>query len=243
MMDPRHDIFDVIGDVARGQNGTVDHDNRQSKPTSSNQLCPRSRSARILRNDMADAMIGEQRLIFLGCEGAARDNRFSLGQRQGARLVHQPQEIMVLRCRREDRQILLADSEKDARRLRGQSRNGRRKIGHLQPGIFGLRLPGRSLKRQQTNTCHAAGSNSVAAHLHSEGMRRVDDLADAVIAQIPDQSINAAETTNPCREGLLPGPRGTPRIGEDRVQLGICKSFGQEAGFGRATQKKDPCHV
>jgi len=243
MMYPRHDIFDVKGDVARGQNGAVDQDDRQSQPASGNELCPCSFSACILCNDMADAMSGEQRLIFLDREGSARDDRFSLGQRQSVRLVHQPQEIMVLRCRREDRQVLLADSEKDARRLKGQSSDRRRKIGHLQPGISSLRLPGCSLKSQQGNTRHAAGSNGVAAHLCGEGVRGIDDLADAVIAQVPGQPINTSETANPCRQRLFHGPRGTPCIGEDRVHFGVSQSVGKAAGFGRAAQKKDPCHV
>lgn len=243
MNDPRHHRFEAIGHRPCGQHRPVDQDHRQPQPPRGDQLGFGSLATRILRNDVADAVSGQQCFVIVDREGAARDNRLSVWKGQSLCLVNESQQIVMLRCCRKCRKVLLPDGEKNSRRRDGKSRHRRLKIGDPLPIVSRLGHPGYTLESEKGSTGHPASRYRVAAHLRSERVRRVDDVADALVTQIPRQPIGAAEPADARRQGLLQRLRRAPRIGEDRVHTGFGQGFGQAAALRRAAQKKDACHV
>lgn len=243
MNDPSHHRLDAIRNLPCRQHGPVDQDHRQSKPPRGDELGLRPFATRVLRNDEADPVRGKQGLVPFDAKRPARDYGFCVGQRQRFGPVHQPHEVVVLWRSGEVRKMLPSDGKKHPRRRLGESRDGCLKVDNVLPVVPVLGYPWRTLKSQERDAGHAAGLNGVSAHLRSERVRSIDDLADSLIPEIARQPLGSTESANAHFQGLVFRPRRAPGVGEDGVHPGFGQGFGQTASLRRAAQKKDACHV
>lgn len=242
MMYPSHHGLNAVGHIPVRKHRAVNHDHRQPQTARGNKLRFGTFAARILRNNMRDAMRGKQRLIFRNAEGAARDNGEGVWQRKSAGRVRQPQQIVMMRGGRERRKVLLPDGEKNSRRRLWKSRDGRFDIRHALPLIFNFGSPGCALESEKRNPRDLACGDRVPAHLRREWMRRIDDLRDRSLAQIAGQPLSTTKATDPRRKGLRLRQAGASGIREHSVHPSLCKDSGQTTGFRCAAQKEDACH-
>lgn len=242
MIKPRQNLVHAARQLARGQGGPVDHDDRQMKRPRSTQLGRSARAASILGDDMGDRMIPHHGCIARHIKGTARDDRAGLWQRHGSG-IDKAQQVVMLWPAGESGKVLFADSQKHAGGLVGQGIHCRCDIGHASPVITALRLPCRTLQCDQCGVGQAAGLHGVAAHFCGERVGGVDDMGDGLVTQIVRQALDPAKAADPRGQGLRQGRIGAPRIGKYCIRAGVSQTLRQGAGLGRAAKQKDACHV
>ena len=243
MTQPAQDGIGILKDQPLGQGRPVNQDHRQRQIPRGIKLGARALTARILGDDMADAMVPQQGQIARQIKRAARDDRMCVRQRQRAWRIDKAQQVMMLRPCAKRGQMQLADGQKHTGRGVGQRGNCACDIGHMGPAIGSPGHPGRTLQRGQRDAGFAAGGRGVPAHLGGKGMCRIDDMGDAFAAQKPHQPLNPAKAADPGRQGLGDGGVGPTGIREHRVHPCIGQHPGKSACLGRTAQKKDARHV
>ena len=241
--EPRHHLADGPGGPAVGQRRPVDHHDGQAKPARGDQLrlgpCP----ARVLGDDPADAMVGQKGQIGGLIKRAARDHRLCIRQRQRAvGRIDEAQKVMVLRLRGEGGKRLLADGKENPRGGIGQGRDGGVDAGHAAPVVPRPRSPWRAFEGDQRHAGFGGCVDGIPAHPRREGMGGVDQMGDALGAQIVHQPGDTAEPADPRRQGLRDGRAGAPGIGKDRVRVRPGQRAGKGGGFAGAPEKKDARH-
>jgi len=114
MIKPRQDIVEPRKCGAGGHRGALDHQHAQPQLARGDKLGLGPRAAGVLGDDQLGPMVTQQGDVSGHVEGSAGEGhgRVRQGQRHGG-LVHQPQQIMVLRMVGKDGQRLLADGQKD----------------------------------------------------------------------------------------------------------------------------------
>ena len=222
--------------------GAVDQDHGQAQVTRRIQLCTRTRTARVLGDDMGDVVGLQQIKIALQRKGAARNQRGGMGQGQSGGLVNKPQNVMMLRLYGEIFQRLATYGQENPCRIIGQGRNSARHIGHALPDVALHRLPRRAFKGQQRSLGDGCGLNGVAAHLRREGVGRVDQVGDGLLAQIAHQTRHPAKAANALGQGLAQRGLGASGVRENRVNALIGQGFRQFRSLCRAAKQKDAGH-
>jgi len=132
--------------------------------------------------------------------------------------------------------MLSADGEKDARALRGQGGDGRVDIRLLDPLVASRAQPWRAFQRQQGNARFRASFDRVAAHLGSKGMRRVDHMCDALLADEVGKTLHAAEAADPRRQRMVQRNLRAAGVGIDRVNFLADKSVRELVGIACSAQ-------
>lgn len=235
-MKPRQHLFHRPRDTAIGQGGPVDHDDRQAQFPRGVDLGARAVSTRVLGDDMGDAVIAQQRQILGQTEGTARDDGMGIWQGQSVRLIHQPQQVMVLGRTCELVQMHPANRQKHPR---GGIRQGRRRpfnIGHPQPVIARSLNPRLTLQRDQRHAGQGGSLNGIAAHLGGKGVGGIDQPRETFGLQIARQAVYTTKPAHPHGNRLRARCGNPPRIGQHRI-LPI-QSTCKRAGIGGATQNQ-----
>lgn len=229
---------------AGGNRRSGDHDNRKPKRARGLELGACAVSPGILGNDEFAAMSLKKGTISGFREGAARDfyRHLRQGQRRGGR-INKPRQIDVLGPRREGREMLAPDRQKDSGRRGGQSGHGGIHIGHRMPVIPRSGPPWRALQRGERQTSFGAGAHSMGAHLRGEGMRCVDHMRDVFGAQVCNQSRNPAKAAAPLRQGDGAGRCSATSVGKHRVNAARSQRGSKIARFSSSAQKKEARHV
>lgn len=237
MIDPVQNRSHIMGLVAAGQCGSIDHDYRDSKGTGGQQLGLRAGTTRVFGNGTGDAVTAHQRKITLGGKGAAiqHDLMIGKGQRPVGR-INQAQQIEMLRVGREFSQMHPPDGQKDTLRRPVQRGNGTFDVGHVGPVVLCGCLPRRAGQRDQRCAGLRAGDNGVVAHLRGKGMRRVNHVGDAVIVDVPRQPFSAAKPARALRQRLADWSRNTARQRYGAGQPHAVHRVAQGCGLGRAAQ-------
>lgn len=243
MTQPAQDGIGSLKDQPLWQGRPIDQDYRQRQFPRSIEFRARAFAARILGDDMADAMVAQQGQVARKIKGAARDDCLCIRQGQRPGRIDKAQKVVVLRPCAKLGQVQLADGQKHAGRGVGQCGNRACDIGHMGPAIGRPGHPGRTLQRGQRDASLCAGGSGVPAHLGSEGMCRIDDMGYALAAQKPHQPLNSAKSADPCWQGLRHRGVGPTGIREHRIHPSIGQNPGKPACLGRAAQKKDARHV
>ena len=243
MTQPAQDGIGILKDQTLWQRRPIDQDYRQRQFPRGIKLGARALTARILGDDMADAMVPQQGQIARQIKRAARDDRMCVRQRQRAWRIDKAQQVMMLRPCAKRGQMQLADGQKHTGRGFGQRGKRACDIGHMGPAIGSSGHPGRTLQRGQRDTGFAAGGRGVPAHLGGKGMCRIDDMGDAFAAQKPHQPLNPAKAADACGQRLRDRGLGAPGIGKHCIHPCVRQSAGQTAGLCGAAQKKDARHV
>ncbi len=241
--DPGHHLIDALRDGAGRDRRAVDHDDRQAKDPCRVDLGARTLATGILGDDMGNGMVAHQRQIVVQREGPTGNDGMGIGQRQGlGRRIDQPQKIMVLGLVREIGEVHPADGEEDAGRRIGQGAGGGGDVGDVRPGIARPGLPGIAFQRHKRRSRHRRGQDGIRAHLRGEGMGRVDQMGDGLIAQVTRQPLRPAEAADAGGQGLRARRLGSARVGQGGVNACLCQGAGKAGGIGGAAQKKDACH-
>lgn len=241
MSQPRQNLVHAARQMARGQGGPVDHNDRQMKHPRSSELARSASATCILGDDVSDRMVTHQHRIARHVKGSARDDRAGLTQRYRAG-IDKAQQVVMLWPAGECGKVLFADGQKDTRRLVGQGGHAGIDIRHMGPVVARFRLPRRTLQRNHRGACQVAGLHGIAAHLGCERVGGIDDMGDGIALQIAHQTIHAAKAADPCRQGLRHGSVGASRIGKHRIRAALSQTLRQSASLGGAAEQKDACH-
>lgn len=215
----------------------VDHDNWQTQGARRGDFCIGPCSTRIFRNDKINAVTRKKRAVSGFGKRATRQFHMTIGkwQRLGRR-IHQPQQIVMLRLGGKRGQMHPADGQHHPFRGPPQGRHRSRNVGHMVPGVSGLRLPVRTGQCSKRNAGPRAGRSGIAAHLGGKGVRRVDNMGDPVVADIFLQALNATKTTEPDRQGLIPWGLDPTGQRNNTVATDIPQGPAQRGGIKRSAK-------
>ena len=240
MSEPVHDLFDALRRLAFRQDRPVNHDDWQSQPARGIELGFRPLTSGISRDNVRDAMIAQQRKVAFRRERSTRQHDLGIRQRQRSRgRIDKTQQIEVLRLRREWVEMLLADREKNPRRLIGQCSRGVLDTSDMLPFVAGRRDPRFAQIGDQRRGSLGAGGHGVAADLARERMRGVDHVGNVFLLDIVGEPVDTAKAPDPRRQDLRDRRRGATSVGVDSGNTGRGKLAADLTGFRRAAQKKD----
>ena len=229
MTKPVQNLVDALNFKACRHRWTIDHDDGQPEVPRRGDLCHRTGSARILGHNQIDSVIQHQRQVVLDRERTAINDDFVAREGQGLfRRIDKPQEVSVLRVRREFHQMHAPDSQKDVLRWPVKRDNGSGDVRYACPVIARTGGPGRAAKRDQRNTGLFTRRDGVSAHLYGERVCRIDDVGGACLSQVARQSLDPAKATDPHWKGL-----------PDRTVDAACKRQGAvDPLFGKSRAKR-----
>lgn len=243
MTQPAQDGMGAVDFIARWQHGAVDQDDRQVERAGGEQLGLRAGAAGIFAEDKLDAMRLHQGAVAFHVEGATIDDQAVIGQhgRRGGR-IDEAQQIMMLGLRGKGIDMHPAQREHDAAWRPSQGSDGPGNVRHMGPAVARLRAPCRASQRDQRHGGDARGLHRVGAHLRGEGVRGVDQMGDAMVAQMAGQPLHPAKAADPHRHRLRAGMVGAPGIAERRGHIRVGQQTGERAGLARAAQQQDVGH-
>ncbi len=243
MIDPAQYGVDLVELEARRHGRALDHRHRQAQHPRRVKLGVGAVAPGILADDELYAMITHQRRIPLDREGAPIDDQIMVRQvwtRIG--LLDEAQQITMLRLGSECGDMHPAEREHHA--LRRPVERGDRGFdgGHDRPSIAFDGPPGRPAKRDERDAGDPRRGDRIRADLRGEGMRRVDEVRDPLVAQIGREPVRTAEPAYPNRNRLRAGPCSAARIAQRRGEFTIGDRRGQRRGLRRAAEDKDVRH-
>lgn len=213
---------------ASGQGWPHHHHDRQAECAGGIELGLCTAATCVFRHDYVHAVLLQQSSIVRYAERATRDNGGVLGQR-GRRIgrINQPQDVVVLRLRGKDGEMLSAHSQQHPLGSTSERGSRRWQIGYRLPAVPVARLPSVSGKRQQRNPNSLARCNRIATHARSEGMCSVHHMGHTMALQVMCKAVNAAEAANAHSNGLRCGLSNPPGI----------RQCGALAPLGQGTRK------
>ncbi len=241
MTKPAQNLGDRFDRFPHGNERPTDHHHRQGEITCRFDLGRGGVSAGIPGDDNVSVEILQHGPITCAVERPTRHDHFCIGERQRlARRIDQPNQVSVLRIRRESLQMLPADAEEHTalRATKGLRRG--RDIIDFDPVVARQMLPRRTLQRQQRHGGDLAGGDRIRAHLRREGMGRIDDAVDALCTKVVHKAGNtakAADTPGNSRWQRIPGAAG---IGQHRIDLPVVgQSCRQPVRVGSAAEDQN----
>jgi precorrin-3B C17-methyltransferase len=200
----------------RGERGAVDHHDRQPQRPRRRDLGegPPPPAFFDTTSPMPCASISAP--VGLRVERPPVHDHVRVGEGQGLRRrIDQPQEVEVLRMRRELREVLPPDGEHHPLAWPVERRDGACHVGHPRPAVAGTGSHAGRVRAISGTPAAAQACHRVPAHLRGEGVRRVDHMRDALGPQVgaspsaPPNPRSAAAAAGGA--GVPPGPRRTRR--------------------------------
>ncbi len=244
MIQPRHHIINIAKNLARGNEGAINHDHLQAQGARGLQLGLRANATGVFGNDDFDVVVFQKRQIPSQIKRSARDNRMGVEHRQRmGGLVHQTQQIAVLRARGKDINMLFSNRQKDLRGITWQGITGRLDIRNRLPIVTGSRLPRRAFETSQIDLRRRASTHGIGAHLGSKRVRGINHMGDVFGPQEIAQTVHPAKAANTCRQGLRDGVCRASGVGKQHVIIRVGQVMGQTRGLCGAAKQKDACHV
>ncbi len=197
--------------------------------------------ARVLCQDGLYPVFFEEANVGLRGEWAARLKDLDIWQSEGhGRPVDHADDISMLRGGLELRQCkasYAAEHSPGHIAERGDRLgNGR----YFKPVVSLLAFPCRPFDGDKGDSRLCRGVDGVSAHPACEGMRRVNQYADALFVKIVGEAGGAAEAADPCCDGL--NARRSRSAGKRKhcVEARVVgEKFRKRARFGRAAQEED----
>lgn len=222
------------------QLGAVNHHHWKVQSSRRGQLGLSPGAASVFANHNLDTLVLKQLGVACDGERTARHNHSVM--RQGRRLfrrIHQAQDIVMLRLRGERGHVQTPQRQHDL--LGGPVQRGdcTGDIGHVSPIVPFAGLPFRPLQGQQRHVRRAAGMEGIPAHLCCKRVCGINHMADVMLVQIGDQTVNTAKAANTMGNGLRTGMIDTARIGKGRLNATAGQALRECAGFGCAAENKE----
>ena len=224
-----------------GRRTTLDHDDLDAERPGRSDLRIGCAAAGVLGHHDIDAFALQQLSFVRLAERATRENVAAAGN--GKRRVDRidaADDIAVLGSGRKAAGFLSADGEKDTAR-RGAERHDRGiDISDARPPVAVDSVPGRSAKRKERNVRVLRGGHGVGGYPVREGMSRIHEQSDALLSQVINQALGAAEAADPGRQGQGPGIHGAAGKRNRRIDVAARRQpLRQRAGLGRAAENQD----
>lgn len=243
MSDSRHDIGKPRDLVAGRHFGAVDHYHRQPQLAGRIKLGARPTATGILAKKQVDAVLAHHVQVSSNGKRTAIDDHVMMRQQRRIHgRIHQAQNVVVLGLRGESQQILTPDGQKDAPRGTFKRNQGSIKIRDPRPAVTRAGPPWRAGEDGQRHASHARGGDRVGADGCSKGMGGVDQMGNALPAEIRGQPGGTAKATDTHRQRLRAWPGHPPGIAEHCRNAGIRECLRQRAGLGGAAKNKDVGH-
>lgn len=243
MTQPAQQRIGVVKLEPVGDHRPLDHDHGQAQSACRDQFGLGTGATRVFANDDIDRMALQQAKVALDGKWSAIDDKVVMRQGGGALgRIDEAQQVAVLRLRGEGLDVHASERQHDAALRPRQGFNGAAYVGDRDPVVIQGRLPGRAAERGHGHAGLPGGLDGVAAHRCGKRMGRIDQVGDAMIAQIGGEAGNAAEAADAHAHGLGARLVGAPGIAERRRDPCVGQASGQGAGFGSTAQEKDVRH-
>ena len=244
MTEPGRGLLNACNVRNGGQRWTAQHENLDPERARRGNLTVGCVPPAVLADDRVDAM-GEQQLALGAFRERATRNQITRVWHAKRRLdrIDTAYEIMVLRRRRERREFLAAECEKDVARFGSECPHGVRHIGDFGPTIACRLLPGRPSQRKQPHPGSSGGTCRVLRNRGGVRVRCIDQRIDAFAAQIIGETIRAAEAADAHCNWLLARRCGTAgeRDGDSKIRV-CCKPRREATRLRRAAENEDASH-
>lgn len=244
MIEPGRRFLDACDIWNSGKLWPAQHHNLDAERTRRGNLAVGRLTPAVLADDRFDP-VGEQQLALGGFGERAACNQITR-VRHGERRIDRidaAHEIMVLRCRRERREFLAAEREKDAARCGPERSHRSGDICNFGPAIAPRRLPSSPPQREQPHPGGRSGTSRVRRNRGGVRVRRIDQRGDAFGTQISGEPFGAAKSADPHRHRLR--SRRCGAAGErqrDRRVGAPAQAFGEPARFKRPAEDEDAVH-
>lgn len=241
MIDERERSLDGAGGDHARRWTAFDHDDLDAERAGCGNLPIGGAAAGILRHNDIDAFVPQQFLLVDLGKGAARQDIATVpyGKRRIDR-IDAADEIAVLGRGGKTEGLLPSNGKEDPAPSASQRFDGTFGAIDPRPAIAFDRFPRRPAQGEERNTRSFGGGRRVLRDLGGEGMGRVDEQVDACLSQVINESVDAAEATDPAWQGQGLGIAGAARKRHRRVESAGCrKLLGQTAGLCRAPQNQN----
>ncbi len=243
MRQPVQDLRDICQLGPLRQGWTVYHQNRQAQRPGGIQFGPGACATRILGYNQLRMVTFHQGPVLFNRKRAPRNDHIAFRKRQCVRIVYKPQKIVMLRLGCEVMKMHAANCQEDAAGWTSQSFNRSFNIRYVLPVISVLRDPGRPGQSGQGRCSPRTGIHRISAHLCRKGMSRIDNMADAVLVNVPRQSRCTTKPAHAHRHGLRARVIDTSSVGICSGNALIGNRFCQSIRLGRATKNQEVGHV
>ncbi len=243
MRQPVQNLRDIrqLGPLRQGR--PVYHQNRQAQRPCGIQLGPRAGAARILGYNQLRTVTFHQGPIIFNRERAPRNDHITIRERQSVRIVHQPQKIVMLRLGCEVMKMHAANCQEDAAGWTRQRFDCAFNIRYVLPVVPVLRDPGRPGQSSQGRCDPRTGFHRISAHLRRKGMGRINNMADVVLADVPNQPLCTAKPAYAHGHGLRARAIDATSV---RIRGGntlLSNRFCQSIRLCRTTKNQEVGHV
>lgn len=225
------------------QGRTGNHQHRHALHPRRVKFGPCAGATCVLGHDQLGLMAHYQCQILFNCERPARHNHIAIRQRQHVRLIHQPQQVVVLGLGREILKMHPTDGQKNTLRRTRQRGNSGGDVGYVLPAIAVLCGPFRAGQRGQRHACLGTCRDRIAAHLRGKRMGGINDMSNRGIGQIARKPGSPTKSTDTHLHRLRARVFHPSRIAIGRRDTQLGHSFGQCVGFGRTAKDQEVGHV
>lgn len=194
MIEPNHRFVDRCHTPACQFGRPFEQQNRYTEHACRGNLAVGSGSATVLGDDDVDGMATQQRTFGLLAERSTPLNVVSMRYRKSRfDRIHAANEVAVLGGLGKAVDLLTPEREKRVKWLRPQSANRVGRALHLGPSVTRNLTPRRATQSKQGRVGLRGCADRMSGDRRSVGMGRIDQRADAVLAQIVRKTIDAAE--------------------------------------------------
>ncbi|PZX39561.1 hypothetical protein LY56_02731 [Roseinatronobacter thiooxidans] len=234
---------DVVGLVACGKGGAVDHQDRQAKGARGNQFGLCTAATGILGDHEFDAVLSDQCCVRGRVKRASVKDDVVVGQRWPCLWrIDKAQQVMVLGLLGKSGQMHAAKRQKDALWRPCQSGNRARNVGDIVPSVAPLCRPWGACEGHQGRARRLCCMQGIAADLGGKRVGRIDEMRDRMGAQIAGKPCRTAKTAHAHGHGLGFGALYPPGIAERGGKARSGERCDKARGLDRAAKDKDVMH-
>jgi len=245
MIEPSKGVLDGVYARCIGSRRPAHHNDLNAECARCGDLAMGRAAAAVLRYEDFDLVMRHERTVAGFAERAARRDVCHVRQRQ--RRIHRidaADQIMVLRCCRERRELFAADGDKHVSALLSDGVNRRPHVADFGPAISSHGTPWRPAKRHKLHRGFARRCRSAVRNDICVGMRSIDQRVDSLRREMMSQALRTAETAYADRHRMCNRQRGAACERQSHVKAAaLSKPFGQLPCFRRTAEDKDFRHA
>lgn len=198
MIEPRERILHLCDGRDVGQGGPAQHDDGDAEGARCGDLAQNRIATAVLGDDEFDAMFLEKRDFISLAEGPAPKDVLCIRYLEWrVERIDAADQIMVLRRRLEDTDLVPPDGEEHPARQSTQRRYRVIGILHFDPLVAGACRPCRTFERDDRDFRACRRHRRMRRDGVGIGMGGINQHVDALRGQIVREAVGAAETANP----------------------------------------------
>jgi hypothetical protein len=229
IQEPRERGLDVETFGRRRQRRSCDHHDRDLQLTRRMDLGMCRLTARVLADDNVNTLRPHERQLVVETKWSSAQDQLGIRwQTILLRRVDRTDEIAMLGCRPEGRDLGSSNSEKHSPRLWSKRCHRSIRVGHLAPVITRRSHPSRTLQPQQRHVQRVGSNYGICRNARGVGMGRVDDCFDHLTAHPIDEAFGAPKASD--ARGAAGQQR---RLGASRQRVGRREPAVARQGLGQ----------